>query len=147
VSPSNGDVKRIASVGAVVVALSCLGILASAQQVLHKDSARAPSIHWLGNAHSNLVVIPSPNSNVLFLARAPGRKPEITIHFNPPSTNLPSALPTIPPGVYRTVPYSCIVVVPGPHPDDRCMFGQGSGETSMPIIKPDLRFIPWSPAK
>jgi hypothetical protein len=130
-----------------VAALGCMGVLAAAQGVLRKDSARAPSTPWPGKTQSNLVVIPSPRSNLLFLASAPARQPEPAIQTSPPSAHPPSAPSTIPAGVYKTLPYSCIVVVPGPHPDDRCMFGQGKGETSMPIIKPDLRFIPWSPAK
>jgi hypothetical protein len=146
---SNGDMKRMVSVWAVVAALGCLCVLAAAQGVLRKDSARAPSLRWLGDGQSNLVVIPSPGSNLLFLASAPARKPELMIQTLPSSArpHPPSTPPTIPAGVYQTVPYSCIVVVPGPHPDDRCIFGKGSGDSSMPIIKPDLRFIPWSPAK
>lgn len=47
------------------------------------------------------------------------------------------------PGVYETWPYTCIVVVPGPHPDDKSMVpSTGDG---MPVIKPDLRFIPRKP--
>ena len=102
---------------------------------------------WPGNAQSNLVVVPSPRSNLLFLALAPARKSELTNQTLPPSAHPPSAPTTIPAGVYKTVPYSCIVVVPGPHPDDRCIFGKGSGDSSMPIVKPELKFIPWSPAK
>ena len=139
--------KRIVLACAVLAALGCLYVLASAQGSLHTSSALAPPVTRLGNVQNNLIVIPSPRSNMLFLAWAPARKPHVTILPNAPATNSPSAAPTIPPGVYRTVPYSCIVVVPGPHPDDRCIFGKGSVGSPMPIIKPDLRFIPWSPAK
>jgi hypothetical protein len=45
------------------------------------------------------------------------------------------------------VPYNCIVVVPGPHPDDRCVINPQGMESAMPIIKPELRFIPWNAAK
>ncbi len=61
------------------------------------------------------------------------------------SSNLfvvPSAPPGLRPGVYRTEPYGCIVVVPGPHPDDRCLHNPGDGRFSMPIIRPELRFVP-----
>jgi hypothetical protein len=52
------------------------------------------------------------------------------------------------PGLYATAPYSCLVLVPGPHPDDRAVVGTGGADAdpSMPIIKPDLQFIPRSPA-
>ncbi len=50
------------------------------------------------------------------------------------------------PGVYEARPYTCIVVVPGPHPDDRCIAGRGGagGAPADPrmIIKPELRLIP-----
>jgi hypothetical protein len=59
------------------------------------------------------------------------------------------APPVLKPGVYETAPYSCIVVVPGLHPDDRALIGSDSGNnySAMPIIRPDLQFIPRSPGK
>ena len=59
----------------------------------------------------------------------------------------PPVQSTLPAGVYRTVPYSGIVVVPGPHPDDRCVVRPDGGNVSMPIIKPDLRCIPPTPPR
>ncbi len=47
------------------------------------------------------------------------------------------------PGVYETKPYSGIVVVPGPHPDDKCIFG-GQGNLKMPTKVPDLQLTPRS---
>ena len=61
-----------------------------------------------------------------------------------PTRPLPVARPPAP-GVYETTPYTCIVVVPGAHPDDKiCVGGPGLGTVGrrMPIIKPDLQFIP-----
>jgi hypothetical protein len=54
------------------------------------------------------------------------------------------AMPSVPPGVYEAEPYKAIVVVPGPHPDDRCIIGQGAAATApaMPMIKPELRLVP-----
>jgi len=55
-----------------------------------------------------------------------------------PAKQLPS------PGVYKTEPYACIVVVPGPHADDRMVIGRNAGiESKMPIINPDVTFVPW----
>jgi hypothetical protein len=34
------------------------------------------------------------------------------------------------------------VVVPEPHPDDRSIINPGGADYSMPIARPDLRFIP-----
>src|ERR1035441_571387 len=83
------------------------------------------------------------------LALAPARKPEFKIQTLPLSARLrpPTAPPMIPAGVYKTVPYSCIVVVPGPQPDDRCVINPGDVASAMPIVRPDLRFIPLDPAK
>ena len=144
----NRDMKRITTVGAVVGVLGCLGVLAAAQGVLHTGSSQAPSTPWPGNTQIEVIVIPSAGSNRLLQATAPASKPQFNIQIFPPSARLlpPPAPRTIPPGVYKTVPYSCIVVVPGPHPDDRCIVRPPSVDSSMPIIKPELRFIPWSPA-
>jgi len=50
------------------------------------------------------------------------------------------------PGVYKTEPYAGIVIVPDKHPDDRAIVNVAQGDLGMPIIKPDLRFIPLKPA-
>jgi len=44
------------------------------------------------------------------------------------------------PGVYKTEPYSMIVRVPGPHPDDKMIVG--GPELKMRQMQPGLRFIP-----
>jgi hypothetical protein len=59
-----------------------------------------------------------------------------------PATNIPTAPQ---PGVYKTEPYSCLVVVPGPHPDDKCIVGAPGRGSEMPVIVPELRFIPYTP--
>lgn len=52
------------------------------------------------------------------------------------------------PGIYETEPYTCIVVVPGPLPDDKIIVGRGRPEGTnvfvprMPMVQPELRFIP-----
>ena len=50
----------------------------------------------------------------------------------------PSALPI--PGVYKTEPYACIVVVPDKCPDDRSMVAPAECGFAMPVIKP-IRII------
>ena len=131
---SNMDMKRVASIGAVGVGLGCVCVLAAAQGVLHKGPPRTASIASLGNAQSNIFVIPSPGSN----------SPVLALPL-PQSARLqpPALFPTIPARVYQTAPYSCIVVVPGPQPDDRCVIHPPEGvDPAMPIIRPTLRFIP-----
>jgi hypothetical protein len=130
-----------------VGALGCLGLLAAAQGVLHTGPTQAPSTPWPGNTRTNVFVIPFGSTNWLHQPMAPTQKLKFSIQTLPP-TALPgstSASPTIRPGVYKTFPYSCIVVVPGPHPDDRCIVRPPSVDSSMPIIKPELQFTPWLP--
>ncbi len=82
-----------------------------------------------------------------------------TTNITPPSARqkLPQTFRVIPqrgspdglaPGVYESYPYTCIVVVPGGHPDDKMIMGRripGSTnevEPNMPMVKPYLRLIP-----
>lgn len=48
------------------------------------------------------------------------------------------------PGVYETSPFTCIVLVPGPHPDEnkRSTYPAEAASLHMPTITPELRFIP-----
>lgn len=49
------------------------------------------------------------------------------------------------PGVYKTSPYTCLVLVPGPHSDDACVSAPGTaGTEKMPGLQPGLKFIPYS---
>lgn len=45
------------------------------------------------------------------------------------------------PGLYLTKPYTCMMLVPGPYPDD-CVLPGTTNKTTIPTIKPDLKFIP-----
>ena len=127
--------------------LACLCVLAAAQEGRHRGSSPSRSMPWPANAQSNLIILPSPGGNPQVPAWALARKPEFKFRVLPPSVRLqaPAAPPAIPAGVYKTEPYSCIVVVPGAHPDDRCIINPGGGDYSMPIVKPDLQFIPYRP--
>jgi hypothetical protein len=48
------------------------------------------------------------------------------------------------PGVYMSLPYTCMVVVPPSHLDDKFIFGGGKPANidEMPMINPHLHFIP-----
>lgn len=48
----------------------------------------------------------------------------------------------IAPGVYQSVPYTCIVVVPGVHPDDKIIASLPRTEPQMPMAEPKLRLVP-----
>ena len=65
------------------------------------------------------------------------------------STNLQTlgnVPPSLKPGNYQTEPYSMIVKVPGKHPDEKMASSApeiaSTPEAPMPVIKPELRFIP-----
>jgi len=46
------------------------------------------------------------------------------------------------PGLYQSAPFSGLVLVPGPHPDDRAIIAPQETSSSMPAVKPELRLIP-----
>lgn len=69
--------------------------------------------------------------------------PDVIFALNSPAN--PAA--PISPGVYQTVPYSCLVLVPEPQLDDKCIVGGRGGETDphMPMVRPDMQLIPRKP--
>jgi hypothetical protein len=69
-------------------------------------------------------------------------------------TNAPASSTPPKPGIYETAPFTGIVIVPGPELDDRAIIrlpepseGMAMPTAPMPILKPELRFIPWPGAK
>jgi hypothetical protein len=48
----------------------------------------------------------------------------------------------MPPGVYESEPSKCIVVVPVPQWDDRCLFPRSDVTAPMPVHEPELRLVP-----
>ena len=58
-------------------------------------------------------------------------------------TNLTISGPPAP-GVYKTEPFTCIVVVPGSNHDDRMIIGPANPDQRMSIVPRDLRFVPLS---
>lgn len=137
------------TIGVAMVALALLGVLGVAEVVADTNSTPASLMLWPGITSSNTPLILYAGSNAPFSVFPPVQRPRAQALLFVPSTRhygrAPSANP--PPGVYKTAPYSCIVVVPGPHPDDRCIVNPGAGDSSMPIVKPDLQFIPLRPPK
>jgi hypothetical protein len=66
--------------------------------------------------------------------------------FNlPPETVKAATSNSLTPGVYMTEPYACIVVVPGHHLDDAIAVNPTQKTAPMPVIKPELHFIPLKP--
>lgn len=163
--------KRIMLIGAVAMAVAGLCLLADGQGALHRGLAAGPPITWPGNGQSNVIIIPSPPGTSPLPPLAPAGNPAFKTQPSPPGARLTpqavpptgltnlywilrsnpiavsSAPPIILPGVYKTAPYNCIVVVPGPQLDDKCVVNPGGGNSRMPIIRPDLQFIPWGSSK
>jgi hypothetical protein len=52
---------------------------------------------------------------------------------------------SLPAGVYLTRPYTCMVKVPGGHPDDTCLHDQFKPTEPMPVLRPDLKTVPLGP--
>jgi hypothetical protein len=80
------------------------------------------------------------NSNALLWPVHPVRTNSPVILFGFDKSRSPVG--PIPPGLYQTAPYTALVLVPGPHPDDKCIAGMGGSGVGMPMIRPELRFIP-----
>ena len=139
--------KRGITIGVAIVALALLGVLGVAEVAADTNSAPASLMLWPGMTSSNAPVVFYAGSNAPILVFPPGQKPRAHAQLFAPSARhygrAPSANP--PPGVYKTAPYTCIVVVPGPHRDDQCVVNPGESDSSMPIVKPDLQFIPLHP--
>jgi hypothetical protein len=135
------------AIGAVAVALAVLGFLGSAQRVAPAGSWHPTETSWPGNPESDVAAIPLARTNLLIPLFASGWQPQFEVPSIPqPTRPQPPASPgQLPAGVYKTLPYTCIVVVPGPHPDDKCIVKPGAGDFSMPIIRPDVQFIPLHP--
>jgi hypothetical protein len=46
------------------------------------------------------------------------------------------------PGVYESKPYTSIVIVPAPHPDDRICVVADSSRFNLRIIQPEVQLVP-----
>ncbi len=127
-----------ASLGVLVLAIGLLGTLTAQEKKVARPANLA--------APGNVLVLPGTN-----VWRFPGgtnlfRLPDRS-QRRVPGTNQATAPELLKPGVYEASPYTCIVIVPGPQPDDKCIIGRGgAGGTTvdprMPILKPELRLIP-----
>jgi hypothetical protein len=90
----------------------------------------------LRSTNGNLIII---STNALGSVR--GRTLQVPQQLNDLKTDLKVPAP----GVYKTEPYACIVIVPGEHPDDKCVIHPPEPVPNMPVVKPELRFIPVPP--
>ena len=147
--PSNRKVKAIMAIGGVALAVAVLCLLGCALRSPSAGSWSPEDTPWPGKPESGVGAIPLARTNLLTPLFASGWQPQFGAQNLPQPARLqPSvSLGQLPAGVYKTLPYTCIVVVPGPHPDDRCIVSSPGGAWPMPIIRPDLQFIPIDRAK
>ena len=148
---SNRGVKAMVVFGGVAVAVAAAVpcFLGSIQRIPPAGSWPPAETPWPGNPESGVAAIPLARTHSMIPLFASGWQPQFGVPSIPQSARprRPASPGQLPAGVYKTAPYSCIVVVPGPHPDDRTIVNPRGGDSAMPIIKPDLQFIPLRPAK
>jgi hypothetical protein len=145
---SNRVVKVIMAICGVALAVAVLCLLATALRLPSAGSWPPAETLWPWNPGSNPAAIPLVRTNLLAPLSASGWQPQFEAqNMQQPTRLQPSvSLGQLPAGVYKTLPYTCIVVVPGAHPDDRCIVSLPGGECPMPIIRPEVQFIPLHPA-
>ena len=141
---SNKGVKTMVALGGVAIAVVLLCLFGTALGLPPVDSWPPAETPWPGNPESDVAAIPLARTNLLTPLFASGGQPQFEIPSVPQHTRPHSPAPPgqLPPGVYKTAPYTCIILVPGPCPDDRAVVSPRGGDSSMPIIRPDLHFIP-----
>lgn len=129
-----------------VVAAGCLPILWLAGAADQTTTNHAPLVDTnltprsatpLALTNRNHIIIISTNRLGSFGSRT----------FQTPQQPKPSNIATngLAPGIYKTEPYTCIVIVPGEHPDDKMAIHLPDQGSRMPVLKPDLRFVPVRP--
>jgi hypothetical protein len=129
-------------IAVVALAISFQSVTTFAQVITNTgpiaatNLASAPNILLrLPHQRANTNLFTNPNGGARVHNFTAGERPR---NVNPPSWPLA-------PGVYKTAPFACIVIVPGKNPDDRCVIVPGECDPRMPVVKPELRFIPLNP--
>jgi hypothetical protein len=130
---------------AVVVALALVlsAICGRAQSLPATNllSTLVPANRWTAAKPPTLLLPPALPLNLRGPLTNPLPQLLVLARTNSPSIALP-----LKPGVYKTEPFSCLVIVPGAQADDQAIIGPSEPVPPMPMIKPDLRFVPWSAA-
>ena len=125
------------AIGVVVLALAVLCLLGTAPRLPPADSRPGSETPWPVNPESDVAAIPFARTNLLTALFASGWQPQFEAQNMPQPARLPPSVSPgqLPAGVYKTLPYTCIVVVPGPCPNDRAIISPSdSGGYRMPII-------------
>ncbi len=143
--------------------LALLGKSAYTQSLLTYEPLSGPEAFWSAPALTNVIKIgygaigstpsASISSPVLLIPNTAVAQPGLGAQaqsFVAPFASMPGTLVKKlfsstypPPGVYKTTPYTCIVVVPGPNADDKCIIRGGNTDLRMIATEPPLTFIPY----
>jgi hypothetical protein len=136
------------AISGVALAVAVLCSLGHALRVPPPGSWPPADAPWAGKLESDVAAILLARTNLLTPLFASGWQPQFEVPSVPQPARLqPSlSLGQLPAGVYKTLPYTCIVVVPGPCPDERFFVKPPGGECPMPMIRPDVQFIPFGQA-
>ena len=112
-----------------------VGTALSLSTVSHRPAASASLRWWRGAGNAPGTTLPAATDRFSILPfhnHGRGSAPGSQLAMNQPAS-----------GVYRTEPYSSIVIVPPAHPDDRCLVGRDVTQQRMPTANPELQLIPW----
>lgn len=91
-------------------------------------------------------ILRSNNGNIIIISKnASGSVTGRMFRIPQQSKDLKTTPGTPAPGVYKTEPYTCILVVPGGHPDDHSVIHAPEPSPNIPVLKPELRFVPLQP--
>ena len=118
------------------------GLLTCACVVVVKNNGLPTAANLTSGTTNRLVVSPRPNNVQPLLVSV--SSPKVTAQ----AADLKSVSPAIlEPGVYKTEPFAGIVIVPSRNKDASFAFPPPEGASAMPMLKPELRFIPLDPSK
>jgi hypothetical protein len=118
----------------IAAAFSCWLLPSSAQVIANQ--APVPATVVVASQTNLLLFHPQPGNNG-FLGT------NLYTGLAAPALSLNRTSPKLPmPGIYKTEPYACIVLVPESQADDRSVVKPTDRGSAMPVIKPELRFIP-----
>jgi hypothetical protein len=133
------------AIGGLAIALAVLCSLGHALRLPSAESWSPAETPWSGKPESEVAAPPLARTNLLIPLFASGWQPQLEVPSIPQSARprRPASPRQLPAGVYKTLPYTCIIVVPGPCPDDRAIVDLSSGIYRIPIIWPDVQFIPF----
>lgn len=116
------------------------GMIVAAAQAVQKPGVVLP-VAVKKSPHSTQLaaVVPRPNPPVIILSTNAviGSKVWKVLERKGKPEGPPG------PGLFKTEPYSCLVLVPGPHIDEKSIIKPSLPSPPMLTVDPGLEFVPW----